>query len=60
MRERKAPAPPRSEGIVCLLGGDSDASTTYSVRAQFLARFGVSTKRLGLIASLHFGEVRHG
>lgn len=58
MRKRNAPAR-KGEGVVCLLGGDTDAHITTAARIQYIARFGVPLNRAGLIASIAFGEARY-
>lgn len=51
MRNENAPGR-RAEGVVCLLAGDTDASTTTPLRHQLLSRLGVPFSRRDLIAGL--------
>lgn len=58
-QKRNAPAR-KGEGVMCLLGRDTDAYSTDAVRLQYLgARFGVPVHRAALIAGLAFGEAAH-
>jgi hypothetical protein len=55
-KKRNAPGF-KAEGVVCLLGGDTDAYSTTEVRVQYLTRCGLPPHRATAIASLCFGEV---
>lgn len=54
----KQNAPARlGEGVGCLLGGDTDDTSTNSMRRQAVLRRGVPSHRADLIAGLAFGGV---
>ena len=53
--KRNAPAR-EGEGVVCLLGGDTDANTTNRARVQYLSRWGLSGYRASIVAPLAFGD----
>ena len=55
LRKRNAPAR-EGEGVVCLLGGDTDANTTTRARVQYLSRWGLSGYRASIVAPLAFGD----
>ena len=57
--KRNAPGR-KAEGVVCLLGGDTQThSMIEAARHQYLARFGLSFNRAAVIAPHAFGESAH-
>ena len=55
MPNQNAPAR-KGEGVVCLLGGNTDVFTIIQARVQYLARTGIPSTRAALIAPFCFGE----
>ena len=48
----------KAEGVVCQLGGYTDAHSTTRFQLQHLAALGIPFHRAALIAPLAFGEGR--
>jgi precorrin-4 methylase len=58
MPTQNATAPARSNGVVCLLAGDTDAYTATRAQVQHLVALGLPSNRAAIIAPLCFGEAR--